>query len=59
MIEDENRNYIIVDEEYIDECEDKVNKYMQKGYVPLGGVSAYLDDDDRVHHCQALIKRQS
>ena len=57
MTEDENGNYIIIDEDYRDECEEKVNEYIKRGYVPLGGVSTYVDDDDRVHYCQALLKK--
>lgn len=54
-----NKLYIIVDEDYRDECENTVNEYMQRGYIPVGGVAVFVDEYNRVHYCQALQKKQS
>lgn len=53
---DESKRYIVIDEEYRDTLEDKVNKFLAKGYLPLGGVSTHIDGYDQVHFCQALLK---
>lgn len=55
MTEDDNV-YIIVENEYRDTFEEKVNELLLKGYLPLGGVSTYVDRDGYVHYCQALLK---
>ncbi len=54
-----NKLYIIVDEDYRDECENTVNEYMQRGYIPVGGVAVFVDEYGRVHYCQAMQKKQS
>lgn len=59
MNQELEKSYVIIDEDYLDECEDKVNEYVQKGYIPVGGVSNYIDEYNRVHYCQALQKKQS
>ena len=48
--------YIIVEEEFRDTFEENVNELLLKGYLPLGGVSTYVDKDGYVHYCQALLK---
>ena len=53
---DENKAYIVIEEEYRDTFEDVVSEWLQKGYLPLGGVSNYIDRYDNVHFCQALLK---
>ena len=53
---DDNKIYIAIEEEYRDTFEDEVIKWLQKGYLPLGGVSTYVDRDGYVHYCQALLK---
>ena len=53
---DDNKIYITIDEEYRDTFEDEVIKWLQKGYLPLCGVSTYVDKDGYVHYCQALLK---
>lgn len=53
---DNEKFYIVIDEEYRDTFEDKVNEFLTKGYLPLGGVSTHTDKDGRVHFCQALLK---
>ncbi len=53
---DEEKVYIVADEMYRDTFEEKVNKLLLKGYLPLGGVSTYVDKDGYVHYCQALLK---
>ncbi|MDY4841938.1 MAG: hypothetical protein SO314_06210 [Alphaproteobacteria bacterium] len=42
---DDNKIYITIDEAYRDTFEDEVIKWLQKGYLPLGGVSTYVDRD--------------
>jgi hypothetical protein len=37
--------YIIVEEEFRDTFEENVNELLSKGYLPLGGVSTYVDKD--------------
>lgn len=53
---DEEKVYIVADEMYRDTFEEKVNELLLKGYLPLGGVSTYVDKDGYVHYCQALLK---
>ncbi|MBQ8481410.1 MAG: DUF1737 domain-containing protein [Alphaproteobacteria bacterium] len=53
---DENKAYIVIEEEYRDTFEDEVIKWLQKGYLPLGGVSTHVDNDGYTHYCQALLK---
>ena len=48
--------YIVVEEEFRDTFEENVNELLSKGYLPLGGVSTYVDKDGYVHYCQALLK---
>lgn len=36
----EDRNYIILTEEYREDLVQVVNKYIRRGFVPIGGVSA-------------------
>ena len=33
----------MIEEEYRDTFEDVVSEWLQKGYLPLGGVSTYVD----------------
>ena len=56
---DEEKVYIVADEMYRDTFEEKVNELLLKGYLPLGGVSTYVDKDGYVHYCQALLKPSS
>ena len=56
---DDEKLYIVIDEEYRDTFEDEVNKRLQEGYLPLGGVSNYIDGYDNIHYCQALLKPAS
>lgn len=53
---DNEKLYIVIDEEYRDTFEDVVSEWLQNGYLPLGGVSTYVDSDGRKHYCQALLK---
>ncbi len=53
---DNEKLYIVIDEEYRDTFEDKVNEFLAKGYLPLGGVSTHTNKDGRIHFCQALLK---
>lgn len=53
---DEEKVYIVANEMYRDTFEEKVNELLLKGYLPLGGVSTYVDKDGYVHYCQALLK---
>ncbi len=55
---DNNKLYIVIDEEYRDTFEDKVIEFLQKGYLSLGGVSNYVDENGSVHFCQALLKSE-
>ena len=48
--------YIVIDEEYRDVFEYVVSEWLKKGYLPLGGISTYVDSDGRKHYCQALLK---
>ena len=48
--------YIIVEDEFRDILEENVNEFLLKGYLPLGGVSTYVDKDGYAHYCQALLK---
>lgn len=56
---DEEKVYIVANEMYRDTFEEKVNELLLKGYLPLGGVSTYVDKDGYVHYCQALLKPSS
>ena len=53
---DDNKIYIAIEEQYRDTFEDVVSEWLQKGYLPLGGVSTYVDRDGYVHYCQSLLK---
>ncbi len=55
---DSNKLYIIIDEEYRDTFEDKVVEFLNKGYLPLGGVSTYINEDGAIHYCQALLQSE-
>jgi len=56
---DEDKLYIVIDDEYRGLFEDEVCKWLQNGYLPLGGVSNYVDKYGNVHFCQALMKPTS
>ncbi|MBQ8677610.1 MAG: DUF1737 domain-containing protein [Alphaproteobacteria bacterium] len=58
MTEDDNV-YIVVEDEFRNAFEEKVNELLLKGCLPLGGVSTYVDKDGYVHYCQALLKPSS
>lgn len=53
---DVEKLYIVIDEEIRDTFEDIVTKHLHNGYLPLGGVSNYIDEYGIVHYCQALLK---
>ncbi len=53
---DSTKLYIVIDEEYRDSFEDKVVEFLNKGYLLLGGVSTYVNEDGAIHYCQALLK---
>jgi hypothetical protein len=55
-MKEDDKIYIVVDVEYRDNFEEKVNELLKQGYLPLGGVSTYTDKDGYVHYCQALLK---
>ena len=55
---DNNKSYIVIDEEYRDTFEDQVVEFLQKGYLPLGGVSTYINEDGAIHYCKALLKSE-
>ena len=53
---DDEKLYIVIDEEVREIFEDEVSKRLLDGYLPLGGVSNYIDELRSLHYCQALLK---
>lgn len=53
---DDEKLYIVIDEEVREIFEDEVSKRLQNGYLPIGGVSNYIDELKSLHYCQALLK---
>ena len=53
---DNEKLYIVIDEEVREIFEDEVSKRLQNGYLPIGGVSNYIDELKSLHYCQALLK---
>lgn len=53
---DNEKLYIVIDEEVREIFEDEVSKRLLDGYLPLGGVSNYIDELRSLHYCQALLK---
>ena len=53
---DNEKLYIVIDEEVREIFEDEVSKCLQNGYLPIGGVSNYIDELKSLHYCQALLK---
>lgn len=55
---DDEKLYIVIDEDPKSIFEDEVEKRLKNGYLPLGGVSTYIDEYEAVHYCQALLKSE-
>lgn len=53
---DDEKLYIVIDEEVREIFEDEVSKRLLDGYLPLGGVSNYIDELRSLHYYQALLK---
>lgn len=53
---DDEKLYIVIDEEVREIFEDEVSKRLLDGYLPLGGVSNYIDELRSLHYCQGLLK---
>ena len=46
---DDEKLYIVIDEEVREIFEDEVSKRLQNGYLPIGGVSNYIDELKSLH----------
>lgn len=55
---DDEKLYIVIDEGPKSIFEDEVEKHLKNRYLPLGGVSTYIDEYEAVHYCQALLKSE-
>lgn len=55
---DDEKLYIVIDEDPKSIFEDEVEKRLKNRYLPLGGVSTYIDEYEAVHYCQALLKSE-
>lgn len=49
-------DYVILDEYEIKILEKKVNTYIQKGYRPIGGVTAVNQKDGFIEYLQSMVK---
>lgn len=56
---DDEKLYVVIDEEPRSVFEDAVAERLRNGYLPLGGVSTYIDEYEAVHYCQALLKSET
>lgn len=56
---DDEKLYIVIDEGPRSVFEDEVAERLRNGYLPLGGVSTYIDEYEAIHYCQALLKQMS
>ena len=50
-------NYKIIETRNLIELQKSVNKLIEKGWIPIGGVSTYGVFDDPVYFYQTLIKK--
>ena len=48
--------YIILDDFEINNLQEKVNAYLEKGFKPIGGVSAVPQKDGFIEYLQAILK---
>lgn len=52
-------DYVILDDFEVKQLEKKVNDHIQKGFKPLGNVSAVVQGDGFVEYLQAMVKEES
>ena len=51
--------YIIIKVGFLDSFIASVNKHIQEGYVPIGGIETEIDCDYQTYYLQAMIFRKN
>ena len=49
-------DYVILDDFEVKKLQEKVNTHIEKGYLPVGGISAAHQKDGFIEYLQAMTK---
>ena len=47
--------YLICEKYYPDDLQDEVNRQIENGYEPIGGVSVSVASNQAARYCQAMV----